>query len=381
MNHMLAKPINKIVAAVDSFKGSASSKDICHAVAQGCHDIIPECEVIEIPIADGGEGTLDSLGGSLGTTSTIILTVQDPLGRPLQAHYIIDSANTAYIELATAAGLPLLKPEERNPLLTTTFGVGSMIADALQRGCHHIVLGIGGSATNDAGIGILAALGYEFLDSNGNHLPPCGESLGSVNLIVAPNGGLLSTIQQFTVLADVENPFCGPQGAAFIYAPQKGATPEMCQHLDLGMQHFAKVAQASTGVDFNIIKGGGAAGGVGASMVAFLGAKIKSGIDFMLDNAGFDTAIHDADLVITGEGKLDSQSTQGKAVSGIINRCATKGIPVVAIAGAIEEGLAIRSLHRAYCINPAGLPLSEAMKPHVTLHNIRTTLHRILNDK
>lgn len=367
--------MHKIIAAVDSFKGSASSRDICHAVALGCHDILPDCEVIEIPIADGGEGTLDSLTGALGNSIKVSLTASNPLGCPVAVNYIIDAANTAYIELATAAGLPLLSTDERNPLYTTTFGVGTMIADALQRRCTSIVLGIGGSATNDAGIGILSALGYKFLDSNGIVLPPCGDSLGKISTITAP----VNTIAiKLTVLADVENPFCGPQGAAYIYAPQKGATPEICRSLDLGMQHFARIAQAFTGVNLNQIKGGGAAGGVGASMVAFLGAEIKSGIDFMLDRAGFDTAIEHADMVITGEGRLDSQSGQGKAVSGIIRRCAAKSIPVIAIAGAIEEGINIDGLHSAYCINPAGLPLSEAMKPEVTLRNIRTTLHQIL---
>ncbi|MDE6715992.1 MAG: glycerate kinase [Muribaculaceae bacterium] len=367
--------MRKIVAAVDSFKGSASSKDICHAVALGCHDIQPHCEVIEIPIADGGEGTLDSLAGAIGAVTTVSLNATDAIGRPLPVHYLVDANGTAYIELATAAGLPHLKDEERNPLYTTTFGVGTMITDALQRGCSHIVLGIGGSATNDAGIGILVALGYRFRDGNGNELPPCGASLTKIATITAP---VPRPTIRLTVLADVENPFCGPQGAAYIYALQKGATPEMCQSLDLGMQHFANIAEGFTGVKLNQIIGGGAAGGVGAAMVAFLGAEIKSGIDFMLDRAGFDTAIEYADMVITGEGRLDSQSGQGKAVSGIIRSCAAKGIPVVAIAGAIEEGVQIEGLHAAYCINPAGLPLSEAMKTEVTLRNIRNTLHQIL---
>lgn len=378
---MQKRNYKKIVVAVDSFKGSASSFDICQTIANSCHEILPDCEVIEIPIADGGEGTLDSLIQAHHNFSTINILTTDPLRRPIHTHYIIDSSNTAYIELATASGLTLLNEAERNPLFTTTEGVGSMIYDALHRGCANIVLGIGGSATNDAGIGILSALGFKFLDNSDTELYPCGANLEKIHSITAPDSEILTHLKNFTILADVTNPFCGPNGAAYIFAPQKGASSEMCRSLDRGMAHFATIAQQFTGINLNQIRGGGAAGGVGASMVAFLNAQIKSGIDFILDNAGFDSAISDADLVITGEGKLDNQSKQGKAVSGIINRCTANGTRVIAIAGCIEEGLQLDNLHAAYCINPPGLPLHEAMKYDVTLNNIRATIHAILSNQ
>lgn len=371
----------KIVVASDSFKGSASSADICRAVASGCRMAAPDCSIVEIPIADGGEGTIDSLAAFLKSPVTVTIRVTGPLSQPIDANYII-SGNTAFIELASAAGLPLVPLEKRNPLYTTTLGVGDMIADAISKGCSHITLGIGGSATNDAGTGILHALGFRFFDCNGYILFPDGDNLAKIHDITFPESGFLKKIRSFTVLADVDNPFCGPHGAAYVYAPQKGASPAICDRLDAGMRHFSEIALDKTGIGLNTIVGGGAAGGVGASMVAFLNAGIMSGIDYLLDISEFDTAIRDADLVITGEGKLDCQSAQGKVISGIVRRCNLQNIPVVAIAGCIDGSINPLSLglRAAYCINPPETPLATAMQTSFALHRATVTAQKIISD-
>ena len=366
--------MKKIILAFDSFKGSASSLQLAEAAAEGVRQVLPDCRTVVFPIADGGEGTVDALRSAMHAR-TVTCSVTGPLGEPLEASYAL-AGTTALVELASAAGLTLVPEERRNPLRTTTFGVGQLIADAVSRGCRHIVLGLGGSATNDAGTGILAALGYRFLDSDGQELPPVGASLAKIAEIDSRNALPALCDVRFTLACDVANPFCGPDGAAAVYAHQKGALPADVAVLDAGMRHYASVLKKLAGRDIADVPGAGAAGGVAGGLLPFVNASIRSGIDTVLDLLRFDDALDGASLVITGEGRIDAQSSMGKAVGGILARAAKRGVPVVALAGQVTDASALldTGLAEALCIYPEPIPLSEAMRKDRTLAAVTRTV-------
>lgn len=369
----------RVVVATDSFKGSLSSREVADTVEQGIRDCIPECDVIKVAIADGGEGTtaaiIENLGGEI-----VEIEVCDPLGRKILAQYaIIEESKTAIIELSSASGLPLLKIGERNPLVTSTFGTGEIVADAIRRGCRQFLIGIGGSATNDGGIGLLRALGFRFLDSNGMELIGGGEILEKIDDI--DDSRALSELSEcnFTVACDVTNPFYGEQGAAYIFAPQKGATPEMVEQLDRGLRNFARVIKEFSGVDIGEMEGAGAAGGVGGALKALLNATLVRGIDMVLDAIGFQQTIEECDLIITGEGKIDRQTTMGKAPSGVLAVANRSHIPTIAIGGSVEwcEELQNSAFTAIEAVTPEGMPLAEAIKAKTAKNNIRHTAKRI----
>ena len=367
--------MHKVVVASDSFKGCLSSWQVADAVEKGIHDAMPGCDVVKLAVADGGEGSMDALMTTLGG-KPVRLMVCDPLGRPVEAEYAWIDGSTAVIEMARASGLTLLAPEERNPLLASTYGTGQLIADALDRGCRRFMICIGGSATNDAGTGMLEALGYRFMDSGGNILKGCGEALGRISSIDFSNVHPALTESEFIVACDVDSPFCGPDGAAYVYGPQKGASPEMVDQLDRGMRHFARIIFQFTGVDVTDMPGAGAAGGLGGALKAFLKAEISRGADMVIDAVHFDDAIKDADLVITGEGRIDSQTLAGKLPYVVAKRAAAQNIPVVALCGCSEvDSLPVfLSIHP---ISPVDMPISSAMEPDIASINIMDTVRRI----
>lgn len=366
--------MRKVVVASDSFKGCLSSAQVADAVEKGIHEVYPDCDVVKLAVADGGEGTIEALATTLGGC-IVKVQVQDPLGRPITSEYAIVDGTTAVIEMSRASGLTLLKEEERNPMLTSTYGTGQMVADALSKGCRRFIMGIGGSATNDAGTGMLEALGYRFMDAEGNVLKGRGESLGKIRHIDSSNAveGLKDSI--FIVACDVDSPFCGPKGAAYVYGPQKGATPEMVKELDEGMQAFSRLVYKETGTDIMNIKGAGAAGGLGGALNAFLDADLKKGADMVLDAIGFDQMIENADLVITGEGKIDSQTLNGKLPSAVARRASARNIPVMAICGRTDVE-SLPCFAHICPVTPQEMPVEQAMQPDIAMENIRERLVR-----
>jgi glycerate 2-kinase len=357
----------KILIACDSFKDALNATDVCKSIERGLHLADPSVKTTIFPLADGGEGTFDILAEHL-QLNKIKIEVNDPLFRSIIANYGLNNLNNeqhtegvAFIEMAQAAGLQLLKKEERNPLKTSTFGVGEMIKDAIKNGAKKIVLAIGGSATNDAGIGMAAALGVVFLDKNNNKLSPIGENLIKINKIITDDLIINSDIK-FDIMCDVKNPLFGLNGAAYIYAKQKGATKKEIQLLDAGLQHFAEKMSAFNCSPFT--EGAGAAGGLGFGGLCFLNAELKSGIDVLLDVTNFDNELIDNDLIITGEGKLDRQTAEGKLISGIIKRAKKANIPVVALCGILDmtpQYITELGLLAAFSINENPFNLEEAL--------------------
>ena len=369
----------KILIAIDSFKGSLTSEEAGQAAQIAIQQTRPNIETEIIPIADGGEGMLSVMQKAIGGTMHTLL-VHNPLMEIIPASYGISSdRKTAFIEMANASGLTLIPEEKRDPLKTTTYGTGELIRDALENGCTEIIIGIGGSATNDAGIGMLQALGYRFLDKQGNALGQGGEMMGEVVHIDISRKHRKLKNAHFIVACDVQNPFYGPDGAAYVYARQKGADERTIAELDRGMQHFAKVLQRWTGMDIGLTAGSGAAGGMGGGMMALLGAELKSGADLLLDISRFDERIADADLIITGEGRIDKQSLMGKIPGKILQRAQAHGIPVIAIAGSVEEEALLLEAGFAgvYATKPAGMPLEEAMKKEVARECVCQTVNSL----
>ncbi len=371
--------MKRIVIASDSFKGSLTSVEVAQSATKGILEVYPECEVTQVNVADGGEGTVDAVVDTL-QGEKITISVSNPIGKPVDATYGI-AGDTAIIEMAAASGLPLLAAEERNPWVTSTYGTGEMILDAIARGCSKFLVGIGGSATNDAGTGMLQALGFRFFDNNGNLIENCcGGILGEIASIDDTQVPEAIKNAQFTVACDVDTPFCGPIGAAYVFAPQKGASPEMVQQLDEGMASFAKVIEAKYGIDIVPMAGAGAAGGMGGGFRAFLNATLKKGIDMVLDAIGFDSIISGADLVVTGEGKVDFQTAKGKTAAGVLARAKAQGIPVVAIGGCVEmcDSLSEMGFAGIYPILEEKVPLELAMQRDFASQNVTNTLIRIL---
>ena len=372
----------KIVIASDSFKGSMSSVDVAQAAEKGVREVLPDCQVVAVNVADGGEGTVEAIVDALGG-EIVKAKVSDPLGREIEACYGI-AGETAILEMAAASGLPLLKPEERNPWLTSTYGTGEMIMDAIARGCRKFLVGIGGSATNDAGTGMLQAMGFRFYDVNGEEIDHCAggrmQDIARIDDSQVPEAVRQSV---FTVACDVDTPFCGPEGAAPVFAPQKGADAEMVSRLDAGMASLSKVIADKYAVDVVPVAGAGAAGGMGGAFYAFLHATLKKGIDMVLDAIDFDTTIQGADLVITGEGKVDFQTAKGKTAAGVLARAKKQHIPVIAIGGCVEmcDSLLQMGFAGIYPILEEKVPLEVAMQRDFAMSNVTKTVGRVLGDE
>ena len=326
--------MKKCVVVSDSFKGTVSSREICAIAQQVIPRHFPACEVVCIPVADGGEGTVDCFVQAMGA-KRVGVTVTNALGEKSAAAYA-RLGELAIIEMAAAAGLPQVGAL-RCPGTATTYGVGELIAHAVDSGCRKILLGLGGSATNDGGCGCAAALGVRFYDADGQSFVPVGDTLWRIARIDTAEAEALLRSVEITVMCDVTNPLYGPTGAAYVFAPQKGADAEKVKSLDAGLRHFGDVIRSQYGLDVGAMPGAGAAGGMGAGCVALLGGTIQSGIDAVLDVTGFDRQLEGADLVITGEGSIDSQSADGKVISGVARRTRAKGVPLIAIAGGIAD--------------------------------------------
>lgn len=326
----------KFILAPDKYKGSLTGREFCETVARGLTKVFPNAELIHRPLADGGDGTIDVVGDYLNA-SKVTVTVKDPLFRNIDSHYLLsEDKQTAFIEMSEASGYKLLQKQEMNCMETTSYGTGELILDALEKGARNIVLGIGGSATNDGGMGMAKALGYVFLDVNGNELEPVGKNLGKVKEIQKNevNSKLLDA--KIQVACDVNNPFYGENGAAKVYGAQKGASEEEIVLLDKGLQSFAKVLQTAFGVDVQQIAGAGAAGGLGGGAVVFLNAELASGVDLVMELAQFDAVLQGADWVITGEGQLDGQTLSGKTINGVVGSAKKYDIPVAAFCGSVD---------------------------------------------
>ena len=365
--------MKKIVLAIDSFKGCLSSKEIEQCVAEEIHHLLPACQTVCIPIADGGEGMLDTLVEA--TQGEIIPTyAHDPLMRMRPARYgISGDQQTAIIEMAEINGLTTLSPAERNPMETSTYGTGELIKDTLEKGFRRFIIGIGGSATNDAGMGMMQALGAKLYDKEGNELGQGGKIMAHIARIDLDSLHLALKEASFTVACDVQNLFYGPQGAAYVFARQKGADDGQIHLLDEGMKHLAALIERDFSYHINKVKGAGAAGGLGGAFAAFLHARLQSGIDLLLDAVDFDRQIEDADWIITGEGKADKQTAEGKVPAGVLKRAKKANIPVMLIAGKVEDKACLQQMgfSRIVQISPDTLPLEEAMRPDAARENIR----------
>ncbi|HEY8889917.1 MAG TPA: glycerate kinase [Clostridium sp.] len=354
----------KFVIAPDSFKGSLSAQEVADSLEQGIKKVFGEATVVKVPMADGGEGTVQSLVD--GTSGEIIkVKVKDPLMREIDSFYgILGDGKTAVIEMAAASGLPLLSKEERNPIIATTYGTGELIKHALSRGCRNIIIGIGGSATNDGGAGMVQALGVRLTDENGKELSFGGGELHKLHKIDI--SGIDFRIREctITVACDVDNPLCGPKGAAYVFGSQKGADKKTIEILDKNLINYAKVIKNDLNIDILDVPGAGAAGGLGGALIAFLNAKLKRGIDIVIDATGLEDKIKDADLVITGEGMIDFQTAFGKTPFGVAKVAKKYGIPVIAIAGGIgreAETLYEKGFDSIFSIVEGPISLEEAM--------------------
>jgi len=335
----------RLVIAPNAFKGSLSALEAAEAIAEGVRVAASDADLVLVPIADGGDGTVDALvAATRGERRT--LRVRGPLGDPVDAEYgLIDGGSTAVIEMAKAAGLALLPPGKRDPRITTTFGVGELLQHAYDAGARHFIVGIGGSATNDGGSGMAQALGYHLLDETGLELPPGGLALKRLARIHV--GGVHATWKEAEadVASDVTNPLTGPSGASAVYGPQKGATPEMVAELDAALEHFAEIIRRDLGVDVEHLPGAGAAGGLGAGLVAFIGARLRPGAEMVMEALRLDERLAGAQLVITGEGRLDSQTARfGKGPAAVARHARQAGIPVVALGGSIADEAELRLL-------------------------------------
>jgi len=363
----------KIVVAPQSFKGSLSAREVADAIVSGIRRVLADAEVVVLPMADGGEGTVDALVFATGGR-TMQTEVSGPLGdRVIAAWGILGDGATAVVEMAAASGLVLVPADRLDPLTATTYGTGELVRAALDSGCHRLIIGIGGSATNDGGAGMAQALGAKLTDREGRELPPGGAALASLRQIDI--SGLDSRLaeSQVTVACDVTNPLCGKEGASWVYGPQKGATEAMCRQLDEALANYASVIKKDLGIDIRDMPGAGAAGGLGAGLVAFAGARLVPGIEIVSDAVGLVEHLKGASLVLTGEGRLDTQTTFGKTVAGVAKHAKVLGVPVVVIAGELHGDL--KELYR-YGIDAA---LSIAPGP-ITREESEADAARLISD-
>lgn len=354
--------MEKILLVPDSFKGTLSSRQVCQVMAGQLRRFFPQAQVKSIPVADGGEGSVEAFLAAAGGERRM-LTVTGPFGEPVEAFYgILGDGRTAVIEMAACAGLPLAEGR-LNPERATTYGVGELLLAAKEAGCTKAILGLGGSCTNDGGAGAAAALGAKFTRADGAAFIPTGGTLGEIAALdVSPVAQALQGME-LTAMCDIDNPLYGEAGAAAVFAPQKGADAAMVARLDAGLRHLGQVAARCLGRDFSHLPGAGAAGGLGFGMAAFCGAQLRMGIDAVLDAVGFDSLLPGTDVVFTGEGKIDSQSARGKVVSGVAARCRKAGVPVVAVVGQIGQGfeeMYQQGLTAVFSINRAAQPFAES---------------------
>lgn len=369
-----------IVIAVDSFKGSLSSLEAGASVREGILKAMPDAKVTVRPLADGGEGTVEALTlGMQGHMERAV--VSDPLGRPIEAAYgILDNTKTGIIEISAAAGITLVTEQERNPLNTTTYGVGQMIRDAIGRGCRNFIVGIGGSATNDGGVGMLQALGYGFWDRDGLPVPPGAGGLRELVSITDDN--VLPELSEcrFKIACDVTNPLCGENGASAVYGPQKGATPEMVHQMDKWLNDYALLAAESFPKADKLQAGTGAAGGLGFAFLTFTNAVLESGVGMILEETALESYIREADLVITGEGRLDRQTAMGKAPGGVAALAKKHGKKVLAFSGCVTEDAVICNEHGIDAFFPImrnAATLSEACDPENARKNMTSAVEQV----
>lgn len=370
--------IKKIVVAPDSFKGTMSSIEICNIIEESINSIRSDINIVKLPIADGGEGTVDAFLESMGGTKIGVM-VKDPYMQEIEAHYcILSDGKTAVIEMAAASGLPLVG-DRLDPRETTTYGTGQLMKDALDRGCNKIIVGIGGSATNDGGIGMAAALGVSFLDKTGKEVSLNGKGLADIDSIDIDGRDARLNTCEILVACDVDNPLYGVNGAAYIFAPQKGADQAIVEYLDDNLKHYAEILLRDFKINAQEIPGSGAAGGLGAGLVTFAGAKLDSGIKIVLDTVNFGEIIKDAQLVITGEGKIDGQSLRGKASVGVAQRAQENDVPVIAIVGDIGDDYSSvyqKGINAVFSINRKAIPFEIAK--HRSKEDLRTTMGDII---
>ncbi|MDO4490462.1 MAG: glycerate kinase [Lachnospiraceae bacterium] len=401
----------KVVVAVDSLKGSLSSMEAGNAVKRGIERVFPEAQVQVCPLADGGEGTVEALTAGMGG-ELVRTMVTGPLGKPVEAVYgILPGGKTAVMEMASAAGITLLSKEERNPLETTTYGVGELLRDAISRGCRSFIMGIGGSATNDGGMGMLQALGFEFLDEQGKPVPCKGRGLENLHSISVAHALPELSECSFRIACDVKNPLCGQQGCSVVFGPQKGADPEMIRLMDGWLEHYAKLTEKvlteenwgrKTGSGANSeaesgaasstaaetisrfdknYPGTGAAGGLGFALRSYLGAQLESGIRIVLEETALEQKIREADLVVTGEGRLDAQTAMGKAPAGVAAMAKKLGKPVLAFSGCVTEDAGIcneKGIDAFFPILREVVSLEEALEPQRAAANMTATVEQVM---
>jgi len=370
----------KILIAIDSFKGSLSSLEAGKAIKDGIINIYPEADVKIKPLADGGEGTVDALVSGMGG-KIIAVDVTGALGEQVEAHYgIIENKKLAVMEMAAAAGITMVPEEKRNPKNTTTFGVGEMILDAMQRGCRDFIIGIGGSATNDGGIGMLEAMGVVFYNEKGEKLGPYG--LDMLRVAKVDVSGLKQELKEctFRIACDVKNTLCGPMGAAYVYGPQKGASPQIVKQLDEGLEKYANVIKEYLGVDNMNEEGSGAAGGLGYAFVTFLRGRLEPGISIILDVLDLEKDMEEVDYVITGEGKLDEQTAMGKAPIGVAKLAKQYDKKVIAFCGSATEGAAAcneAGMDAYFPILRCPMTVEDAMKRETALCNVTSATEQV----
>ena len=369
----------KVTVAIDSFKGSLSTFQAGEAIAEGVKTVYPDAQVVISPIADGGEGTVDAIVAATGG-ELVETTVHNPLGNLIKSSYgFIPHTKTAIIEMSAAAGITLIKEDERNPLNTTTFGVGELILDAVSNGCRKFVVGIGGSATNDGGIGMLQALGYEFLDSDGKQVSFGAKGLNDIVEIRTEK--VVKELEDctFCVACDVKNTLCGENGCSAVYGPQKGATPQLIKDMDVWLENYANLTKkVKPHSDMNI-PGTGAAGGMGFAFLSYLNAKLESGIELVIKETELENAIKDSDVVVTGEGRLDGQSCMGKAPVGVAKLAKKYGKPVIAFSGCVTEEATICNEYGIDAFFPVlrtPCSLQEAMDCENAYNNLKQTAHQ-----
>lgn len=369
----------KVLIAIDSFKGSLTSREAGMAVSDGIKRVYPEAECEILTVADGGEGTVDALMSAL-ESETVTAEVSDPLGRRIKAQYGITAEGTALMEMSAAAGITLLERDELNPLLTTTYGVGEMIGDAISRGCRRFVIGIGGSATNDGGAGMLQALGFSLLDKEGKDIPFGAEGLACLDSI--SDEKVIKELSEcsFRIACDVTNPLCGERGCSAVFGPQKGATADTVKIMDRYLYSLAEKTKKIRPLSDKDFPGSGAAGGLGFAFRAFLGAELLSGIDLILEEIRIEDKIKNADIVITGEGRIDSQTVMGKAPGGVAEKAKKHGKPVIAFSGAVTKDAVYcneKGIDAFFPIVRGATTLEKAMERDTAYGNMADTAEQV----
>lgn len=369
--------MKKFIVVPDSYKGTLASEKICSIMKKQILKYFPEAEIVTIPVADGGEGSVQAFLEAVGGEK-LTVKVRGPYGEYIDSFFGMLPDGTAVIEMAAAAGLPLVGADKQAHK-TTTYGVGELMLAAAKQGCKRIIMGLGGSATNDGGCGAVAACGVKFFDEQGHSFVPVGETLGNIAKVDITN--LAEELRDMTVITmcDISNPLCGPLGAATVFGPQKGATPEQVVMLDDGLRHLAELVEKELGKNILELPGSGAAGGMGGGMVAFFGSRLQLGIETVLDTVGFDELIKDADVIFTGEGCFDEQSMMGKVISGVTKRAKAFEVPVICVAGSLKkipENAYAMGLTAAFSINQRPISFAEAIP--LSEENLSVTMDNIL---